>query len=363
MIDVHGAKRKSVFPNLLTGRDYGDEKILALEQKRIFDKSWIFAGSAAALPKDNDYLVFEVGEWSIIVTRQLGRIRAFENRCTHRSSPIHRCSFGHRPLKCPFHGWAFGDQGALVGVPQNSELFGFGEAERKRLSLKSFEVELVGDLIFVKMPSARQTLRQFLGPMHESLKVFDGKWTTRGAPESSIIQANWKLIVEIALEAYHAAENHPLSLGAQGTAPTSVHHFTSTSQGHQVLNIGNFPTPEMMTSAATIMFLFPNFFAIQLDGLYCSVLSILPQKSDKTELRSFCFFFRGYDMPAGLLASLYNSLRMTNIEDQRVCEGVQSRIHHHKKGQPLGAVEESLYRFQKSYLKKRSRWPFFRGRS
>lgn len=61
--------------------------------------------------------------------------------------------------------------------------------------------------------------------------------------------------------------------------------------------------------------------------------------------------------------SLDNSLRMTNLEDQRVCESVQERIGHHKKGQPLGAVEESLYRFQNAYLKKRSRWGAFRVRN
>jgi len=356
VIEVRDAKRKAVFPNLLEGRDYCDEKILKLEEKKIFARSWLFAGSASSLKENHDYLVVNVGQWSILVSRLGGKIRAFENRCTHRSSPIHRCDFGHRPLKCPFHGWAFNDEGHLVGVPQNNELFGFGDTEKKRLALKQFEVGMIGDLIFVRMPEARQSLKDFLGPMHEGLRVFDGRWTTRGNPEISTIEANWKLIVEIALEAYHASENHPLSLGAQGVAPTSVHHFTTTRQGHQILNIGNFPTPELMTQAATIMFFFPNVFAIQLDGKFCSLLSILPRGPSRTELRSFCFYDRGHPVSTGLFMSLSNSLRMTNLEDQRICESVQERIHHHQRGQPLGAVEESLYRFQQAYLRRRSRW-------
>jgi phenylpropionate dioxygenase-like ring-hydroxylating dioxygenase large terminal subunit len=358
VIEVRSAKRKSVFPNQLEGRDYCDEKILKTEQCKIFARSWLFAGSAASLRENHDFLVLNIGDWSIIVSRLGGQIKAFENRCTHRSSPIHRCDFGNRPLKCPFHGWAFNDEGHLAGVPQNNELFGFGDAEKKRLALKQFEIGLIGDLIFVRMPEVKQSLKEFLGPVFESLRVFNGQWTTRGNPEVSTIQANWKLIVEIALEAYHAAENHPLSLGAQGVAPTSVHHFTTTKQGHQVLNIGNFPTPELMTQAATIIFIFPNMFAIQLDGKFCSLLSILPRETEKTELRSFCFYDRGHPVSTSLFTSLSNSLRMTNLEDQRICESVQQRVHHQRKGQPLGAVEESLYRFQKAYLQKRSWWRF-----
>ena len=351
--------QKGIFySSLLSGHDYSEETVFAREQKKIFERSWIFAGSAAQIKEEKDFLLVNLFDWSLIVGRYGGKIKVFENRCPHRSSQIHNCDTGNRDLKCPFHGWTFDAEGGAKGIPQQKEAFGFSDEDRKKLALRNFPVEQIGELIFVRMSECKQSLKEFLGGVRDSLSTFDSIWTTRNPWESNEVQANWKIIVETALEAYHTNEIHPTSLGIQSAAPTEYYNFSSTKQGHQILNIGNHPNPNMMTTAVTIMFVFPNLFIIQIDGKLCSVLSMLPQKKDLTFLRSYTYFHRTVNLPSAPFRALAKTLRQTNYEDQNVCESVQKRIGRHEKGQPLGTIEEAIYQFQKDYTKKMSRFSF-----
>jgi phenylpropionate dioxygenase-like ring-hydroxylating dioxygenase large terminal subunit len=358
-VDRSEKPKKGIFySNLLSGKDYNEESVFLREQKKIFDRSWIFAGSAAQLKEEKDFLLLNFFDWSLIVGRYGGKIKIFENRCPHRSSQIYNCESGNRELKCPFHGWTFDAEGAARAIPQQREAFGFSDDDKKKLTLKNFKVEQIGELIFVRMPGCQKSLREFLGSTRDSLSAFDATWTTRNPWEMNEVKANWKIIVETALEAYHTNEVHPTSLGVQSAAPTEYYNFSSMRQGHQILNIGNHPEPHRMTTAVTIMFIFPNLFVIQIDGRLCSVLSMLPQKKDLTYLRSYTYFHRSVDLASAPFRALAKTLGQTNYEDQNVCEAVQRGIAGHQKGQPLGTIEEAIHQFQKDYLKTMSRFSF-----
>lgn len=361
MDKVLEAKKGFVYPSQLDGAHYCSESIFEIEKRRIFERSWIFAGTEASLKNDNDYFLLPMPGWSIIVGRYGGKIRAFENRCTHRSSRLMQADCGNRPLRCPFHGWCFNEKGVPSQIPHHKEFFDFNEAEREKLALTSFKIEKVGELIFVRMPRATESLKDYLGTLHESLRTFDGKWSAPLAPDQSEIQCNWKLMVEIALDDYHTSEVHPISLGVHGQPPANVHHFTYTHAGHQVMNVGNHPNAQKMTSAATVMFIFPNFFAVQFDGSVVAALSICPVRADQTIVRSFAFHERGVAVSSAFLNSRAKSVLATNLEDQRRVESVQTQIHRHRRGQPLGSIELPIYQFQRAYARKMSRFPFLAG--
>ena len=360
MDEVVQGRPATVFPSLLDGEDYSSDRIFRIEIDRLFERSWLFAGTTASLPNENDFLLLKTPDRSVIVGRYGGRIKAFENRCPHRSSRLHDCDSGNRPLKCPFHGWTFDADGVLHGVPGNSELFGFSETERKKHGLRSFETESIGDLIFVRMPGCRRSLHEELGTMFDALTAFDARSVGIDAAEELPVSANWKLLVETALEAYHTDENHPLSLGANGQPPVEMHQFTFMPNGHQILNIGNDPNRGKMTSAVTILFVFPNLFAIQLDENVSAMLSFHPGGFDRTTVRALALFDRRQKPGLTLRKTMVRGIYGTNLEDRRVCERVQSQIRHHRRGQPLGAVEEPLHRFHGSYRKKMRIFPLAR---
>ena len=74
------------------------------------------------LPEPGDYKTAEIAGMPIIVVRGAdGRIRAFRNACLHRGAPLldDRGS-GLKRFSCPFHGWAYDNEGALAMVPSRS---------------------------------------------------------------------------------------------------------------------------------------------------------------------------------------------------------------------------------------------------
>jgi Rieske 2Fe-2S family protein len=55
------------------------------ELEQIVYKSWIYAGHISQIPNHGDYFLFELGEDSIIVSRDdIGKVQVMHNICRHR---------------------------------------------------------------------------------------------------------------------------------------------------------------------------------------------------------------------------------------------------------------------------------------
>lgn len=192
---------------------YFDPDMFALERERIFARSWIFAGLAHDACAPNDYFRIEIAGQDIIVQNCGGQIRAFANICSHRHSQIHEENFGNRPLVCRYHGWAYDDHGIPTGMP-GMENFPQVCSNPAQFALQQFEVECAGSFIFVRLIPAPATLKEFLGDgftflerasqgLHENMDEFQG-----------CLAANWKVVIENALEGYHVPTVHRSTLGA-----------------------------------------------------------------------------------------------------------------------------------------------------
>ena len=106
---------------------YTSADVLAEEHRRIFANEWSCVGRIADLPTRGDYLTAEIpspdsthpdGHRSIVVLRDDdGRLRAFDNVCVHRGSPLlHDCGNATR-ITCPYHAWVYRLDGQLIGAP------------------------------------------------------------------------------------------------------------------------------------------------------------------------------------------------------------------------------------------------------
>src|SRR6516164_3973127 len=101
------------------------DEIYRQELKRVFARAWLFIGHESQIPKPGDYLTSSMGEESVILCRdRAGRVRVFLNSCRHRGMKVCRYDEGNTPLfTCPYHGWSYGTDGKLVGVPYFREAY------------------------------------------------------------------------------------------------------------------------------------------------------------------------------------------------------------------------------------------------
>lgn len=149
---------------------YTDEEIFALECERIFGKLWLFAGFADFVQGDKKFLTRTFGRVPVFVTRAAsGELVAFENLCPHRQMPLFIEDFGKKGLFCPYHGWAFNDDGSLRRIP-NPEIYKFSEQGCSELHLRRLAVTEIGRFIFVNLSSSPLPIEaQFTQQLLESL--------------------------------------------------------------------------------------------------------------------------------------------------------------------------------------------------
>src|SRR5579862_659946 len=104
----------------LPGRYYTSDEVYLLEQERVFRRRWICAGREERIGSPGDYFVRNLGTESIIFVRgKDGAIRAFHNVCRHRGTRICEAENGTftNAIRCPYHSWAYGFDGALIAAP------------------------------------------------------------------------------------------------------------------------------------------------------------------------------------------------------------------------------------------------------
>jgi choline monooxygenase len=195
-------------PTALDPRFYRDPDLLALEQKRIFERTWQFAAHVSQLPAPGRYLTTSVGTQPVLLLRdQEGEIRALRNVCRHRGSRLlsgsGECG---KAIRCRYHGWTYRLDGELIGVPESRSIVGL---DKPTLGLFPVRVEVFCGLIFVNLDPHATPLAEELAGLEERTERY-GMERLRVRPEKGTSQpANWKIVVDNYLEGYHVPIAHP----------------------------------------------------------------------------------------------------------------------------------------------------------
>lgn len=173
---------------------------ISLEQERVFQRSWMFAGTETEIPNAGNVKPVEVGGLSILILRDSKHnIRAFYNKCRHRGAKLQEGESCTELLVCPFHGWKYSLDGRIVS--------GVGSTEDSNLT--PLQVAFRYGCIFVNCGSEVQSKEEeFLS----TLKVVGIKPSTAvkwiGNTDFRA-EANWKLL-HIYFNKYNAlAEHYP----------------------------------------------------------------------------------------------------------------------------------------------------------
>lgn len=104
---------------MLPAAAYTDPEMLARELEHFFARSWSCVGRAAGLAAGAQRVV-RAGELGVLLTRDdAGTLRGFANLCRHRGHELLPAggSTTGRAVTCPYHGWSYRLDGALLAAP------------------------------------------------------------------------------------------------------------------------------------------------------------------------------------------------------------------------------------------------------
>src|SRR6185436_2201852 len=108
---------------------YSDAARARLEREHLFRGQPLFMGLSCRLPKPGDYLAEEIAGVPLLLVRgQDGVLRAFANICRHRGAPVASGCGQARVFACPYHGWTYGLDGKLAGIPEAAAFPGVDKA-------------------------------------------------------------------------------------------------------------------------------------------------------------------------------------------------------------------------------------------
>ena len=138
---------------------YVDARIAELEAQTVFSKTWQMVGRVEQVEKPGQFVTASIaGEPIVVVRGNDGVLRGFYNVCRHHAAAVVTEPCGQASiLHCPYHGWNYGLDGSLKGMP---EFDGVKNFERQQNGLVPVKAETWEKFVFVNLdPQAVATQR------------------------------------------------------------------------------------------------------------------------------------------------------------------------------------------------------------
>jgi len=314
----------------LPPRAFTSREVFEIEQRAVFARSWVHVCDVRDVPQPGDYATAMIGRTPVIVLRdrETGELRGFLNACRHRGAQLldgkGTCD---KQIKCPYHAWSYGLDGALLGVPYRQEF----SCDVSRMGLVPIRVGTVGPLVLACLDPTAPPLEAWAGELPAALARagvdgWDLAWEI-----TYEIDANWKLFVENANEGYHIPIVHDVLtdiLVPESGETTLEPHSAYT---HARVNPTYLP-PGHPPEQAKIRFgfVFPNLIPV-LSPSDLSYFRVDPIGHDRLRL-----FSRSYDAPefAAVRDFRRAAFERTTAQDIAVVERTMRGLH--AEGLPAG---------------------------
>jgi choline monooxygenase len=305
---------------------YFDTRIAQLERQTVFAGNWQVVGRLDQIREPGQFFTIDVHEEPLLITRSDdGRLRAFYNVCRHHAAAVEPREHGCvRQFRCPYHGWTYGNDGALKGMVEFEGVCNF---DRKDNGLVPIRVDTWENSIFVNLDGQAAPLREFLGKvpslvaplqLTEKLHYFDRRIYT--------LKCNWKVYVDNYLDGgYHVPHAHKgLSSVVEYTKYTIENFERSCLQSSPLdsSTAADSATGSTRQGHAFYLWVYPNFMINAYSGVMDTNL-VLPLGVDKCAV-IFDYYFA--DISESSAAHNRNSITVSEKvqdEDMAICDSVQ----------------------------------------
>ncbi len=310
---------------------YLDPAIARLEQQHVFGGNWQAIGRANQVANPGDYFTAELADEPMLVVRGAdGQLRAFYNVCRHHAAAVATAPCGRaQSFRCPYHGWNYGLDGSLKGMPEFAGVCNFDRAAN---GLVPVAVDVWESFVFVNLAPCPAPLTTFLGDLIPRVTPLGlGKLHFHSRRQYTL-DCNWKVYVDNYLDGgYHVPHLHK---GLNSVLDYS--HYTIENGERYCLQSSPMVASEDEQISATrkgerawYFWLYPNFMMNIYDGAPNSLMDtnlVVPLGLDQCRVL-FDFYFA--DVSAGQeehnRASIATSDRVQE-EDVAICESVQKGL-------------------------------------
>ena len=348
---------------------YYDEAHHKLELERIWYRQWLCVGRSDKVPATGDYQVVEVGNQSVVITRdEQAQLRAFHNTCRHRGSILceqQSGSFRRGRIVCPYHAWTYALNGELQSTPWR---LGDGDFDTTKFSLYDVAVGEWAGFIFINLdPQAGAFDPSVLGELPARFANWHLADSVTAHTIVTDLACNWKVFCDNFSECYHCPGVHPelcsivplygqaiaganqLQTGATNVSPLADGAVTWTMSGKTDLPWFEGITDEQRTAGHTFGVFRPTGYLVaHVD--YARVVHMLPLGPETTRLQvSWMFPSATLDDPHYSLEKTIEFGELVVRQDGRACELNQKglRSNRHESGvlvaQEIGVHEFHLW--------------------
>ena len=321
---------------------YVDARIAELERQTVFSRSWQVMGRVDQVAHPGQFVTAQIaGEPLVAVHGNDGVLRAFYNVCRHHAAAVVTEPCGHAAiLHCPYHGWNYGLDGSLKGMP---EFEGVRNFDRKDNGLVPVKVDTWEQFVFVNLDPNAEPLTEFLGALIKRVAPLGLSKLHYFATKTYDIACNWKVFVDNYLDGgYHVPHLHK---GLNSVL--DYKQYTIENEDRYCLQSS--PMVNSAEDAATgatrkgerawYFWLYPNFMFNCYEG-YLDTNLVIPLDVDHCRVL-FDFYFS--DVSEGARTYNEESVAVGNRvqdEDLGICEAVQRGL----KSRAYGAGRLSVRR-------------------
>ena len=309
---------------------YIDPAIAQLEDRHVFGGNWQAIGRVDQVADPGDYFTTDLAGEPILTVRGAdGQLRAFYNVCRHHAAAVATMPSdavcGHaQSFRCPYHGWNYGLDGSLKGMPEFAGVCNFERADN---GLVPVAVDTWENFVFVNLAPHPTPLREFLDDLVAQAAPLGLSALHFHSRKEYTLKCNWKVYVDNYLDGgYHVPHLHK---GLNSVLDYS--HYTIENGRHHCLQ----SSPMVSASdehaevsetrhgdRAWYFWLYPNFMLNIYEGVMDTNF-VLPLGPNRCKV-IFDFFFADVSPGRGAYntASVATSDTVQD-EDVAICESVQ----------------------------------------
>lgn len=194
-------------------RIYSDPDIFEMEMEQIFGRAWLFLCHETQIPEPGDFFSSVMGRDNVLVVRQKdGSVKAHLNTCAHRGNAVCRAEEGNaKSFLCTYHGWSYGIDGRLKGVPGFKNFYEDELVKADRGLPPVAQVASYKGFVFGTNDPTAPPLEDFLGPTGRlglDLLACRGDMAVVPGIQKFVIDCNWKFALDNLFDWYHPQVTH-----------------------------------------------------------------------------------------------------------------------------------------------------------